>query len=95
MAMVLKRFVLDESCEFCVKVVRATFALLADLLIAILVVICARSLTYVVGADVSLDAAHTTLTIVSFFTYGVWGIWDGIKSVARPTSPPCMTGQEP
>jgi hypothetical protein len=93
--MLLKRFVLNESCEFCVKIARATLALLADLLIATLVVISARSLTHVIGEDANLDAAHTALTIAAYLAYGVWGIWDGIKSVARPTSPPCVTWQEP
>ena len=34
--MPLKRFFLDESCEFCVRMARATLALLGELLVATL-----------------------------------------------------------
>ncbi len=85
----LGQFFLDAGCEFCVKLTRAFLALFIDLIIASGVVLSAKGLALIIGGKDYLDAIHTALAISSLVVYGSYGIWDGIKSMLKPTSPPC------
>jgi hypothetical protein len=88
-------FLRMEACEACVKLSRVAFAIVLDAIIAALVVLIATGLAFLIGKLPSgahpedLETVHRVITIVTILVYFGWGVWDSIKSVIKPTIPPC------
>ena len=92
----LREWLIQESCDFCVKFVRIVKALILDLLIALAVLGIARvvelAIVHLFHGDLSGQvflSLDTLLKIATFAILGAMGIWDAIIAARSETTPPC------